>query len=913
MKENKRMSKKNLIALIALVVVLMASTITIFLMWPEDSSSSETPKNPIEAIVDYVKRVVYQRQESEDLGNPRNDVGVMLFDCDSTDVFSKATNISVVSKPGKYLQGTAAFGRVSPKVTMGTGVFDKEVDISAYKNGSIHISMYVSNPEKMKNAVWLELSSSGAPDKDEISWVIPRSVMKAGWNEFYLSIPKAYSTGEIDLTKINYYRMYELQAGFGVTIYYDNVYATNTPGTAYKPDIPAVEPDDYEESTTTKGKMIMSCDTVNILRGITNAKVTVKKNEHVQGTGAFKLDWETGGSGFALKNAVDLSAYQEGYIHLSLYINDASLITKRVILELTSSGTSDADEFTYIINKEDLVNGWNHLWIPTNSVAAKIGSPNLSKINFLRVYGDKVEKGKGITVFLDDVYATMEGKKDEFAETAAPYANSKMIASCNTINIFKKLNYAKVTTADGEFVEGTGAMKTTSKMSTIFEGVLNTPVDISWYGQNNGYLHYSIYIDNLSKCGDSIVLELTSAGVCDKDEYTFTKRVNTLKKGWNDVYIQLTERTAKKGNPDLTKINYVRVYHTNYDDKDLKQTIILDNICMTDKQYDSYTETKAVDGQMIVSGNTLNIFKTTTGVVTTKAREFVEGTGALKSTVTKGSMTGLLDLLVNISSYAADGYIHVSFYNGNLDNMGDRLVLELSSSDTVDTDEYQWSVAKSTLSNGWNELSFKMSDATKIGNPDPSAIKRFRIYASGSKDENAIIIDNLYASMNAASTVASCACGKPVYAGDLVMGNCMCNFASSFNMALTKECVEGAYALQAKNPQAGMYATFAKAVDISSSKNGYIHLRIYVDDVEKLNNNISFELSSSGTYDNNEYAWEIKKSSLTDGWNEIKLSLSKAAVTGSPDLKAINYFRLYSAKPDKSLVLILDDVYAIGK
>ena len=300
-------------------------------------------------------------------------------------------------------------------------------------------------------------------------------------------------------------------------------------------------------------------------------------------------------------------------------------------------------------------------------------------------------------------------------------------------------------------------------------------------------------------------------------------------------------------------------------------------------------------------------------MVTTKAREFVEGTGALKSTVTKGSMTGLLDVLVNISSYAADGYIHVSFYNGNLDNMGDRLVLELSSSDTVDTDEYQWSVAKSTLSNGWNELSFKMSDATKIGNPDPSAIKRFRIYACGSKDENAIIIDNLYASMNAASTVASCACGKPVYAGDLVMGNCMCNFASSFNMALTKECVEGAYALQAKNPQAGMYATFAKAVDISSSKNGYIHLRIYVDDVEKLNNNISFELSSSGTYDNNEYAWEIKKSSLTDGWNEIKLSLSKAAVTGSPDLKAINYFRLYSAKPDKSLVLILDDVYAIGK
>ncbi len=913
MKENKQMPKKNLIALIALVVVLMAATITVVLMWPDDAEPAQTGKKTIEKIVDYVKRIVYQKQEPEDLGNPRDDVGVMLFDCDSTEIFSKTTNISIVSKPGKYLQGTAAFGRVSPKITMGTGVFDKEVDISAYKNGSIHISMYVSEPEKMKNAVWLELTSSGAADKDEISWVIPRSVIKTGWNEFYLSIPKAYKTGEIDLTRINFYRMYELQAGFGVTIYYDNVYATNTPGQIYEPDIPAVEPDDYEESTTTKGKMIMSCNTVNILRGITNAKVTVKKGEYVEGTGAFKLDWNNGGSGFAFKNAMDLSAYQEGYIHLALYINDVSLISKRVILELTSSGMADMDEFTYIISNSDLVNGWNHLWIPVNSVAAKIGNPKLNAINFLRVYGDKVEKGKGIKVFLDDVYATMEGKKDEFTETVAQNSNCKMIASCNTINIFKKLNNAKVTTAEGEFVEGTGAMKTTSKTSTVFEGVLNTPVDISWYLQNKGYVHYSIYLDNPSKYGDLFVLEFTSAGVCDKDELTFVKKVNTLKKGWNDVYIQLTERTAKKGNPDLTKINYVRIYHTNYKDTSTKQTIIVDNICMTDKQYDSYTETQAVDGQMIISCNTLNVFKNTNGVITTKAREFVEGTGALKSTAVRGSITGLLDQSVNISSYVADGYLHISYYNGNLDNTGANLVVELSSSDALDTDEYQWSAAKSTLKTGWNELSFKFSEATKIGSPNPNAIKRFRVYASGSKDENAIILDNMYVSMNEASTVLSCYCGNPVYTGDLIMGNCMCNFAESFNVALTKECKEGSYALQAKNAAAGMYAKFVKPVDISSSKNGYIHLQIYIDDVKSLKNNISFELSSSGTYDNNEYAWEIKKSSLVFGWNEIKLSLSRAAVTGNPDLRAINYFRLYSAKADSNMTLILDDVYAIGK
>ena len=141
----------------------------------------------------------------------------------------------------------------------------------------------------------------------------------------------------------------------------------------------------------------------------------------------------------------------------------------------------------------------------------------------------------------------------------------------------------------------------------------------------------------------------------------------------------------------------------------------------------------------------------------------------------------------------------------------------------------------------------------------------------------------------------------------------MCNFLKPFNMKLTSNRIEGDKALQVKNPLADMHSVLKNPVDISSFGGGRIHLRIYVDSVSKLKNNISFEISSSGTYDKDEYGWEIKKSTLKSGWNEIYLPFDNAAVSGNPNLKAVNFFRISSPQANQSLVLILDDVYATGK
>jgi hypothetical protein len=54
-------------------------------------------------------------------------------------------------------------------------------------------------------------------------------------------------------------------------------------------------------------------------------------------------------------------------------------------------------------------------------------------------------------------------------------------------------------------------------------------------------------------------------------------------------------------------------------------------------------------------------------------------------------------------------------------------------------------------------------------------------------------------------------------------------------------------------------------------------------------------LGSGGAPDVNEYNWSL--SGLTNGWNEISLNISDASVTGgTPDLGAVNWFRIYHSK-----------------
>ena len=84
----------------------------------------------------------------------------------------------------------------------------------------------------------------------------------------------------------------------------------------------------------------------------------------------------------------------------------------------------------------------------------------------------------------------------------------------------------------------------------------------------------------------------------------------------------------------------------------------------------------------------------------------------------------------------------------------------------------------------------------------------------------------------------------------------------------------------------------------------------FISDASVTSNEGAVEVTSSGTCDQNEYGWHLSPMKLKNGWNELDLKLSSAGITGSqPNLKAMNYIRIYIVGAQKNITVKLDDIY----
>lgn len=81
----------------------------------------------------------------------------------------------------------------------------------------------------------------------------------------------------------------------------------------------------------------------------------------------------------------------------------------------------------------------------------------------------------------------------------------------------------------------------------------------------------------------------------------------------------------------------------------------------------------------------------------------------------------------------------------------------------------------------------------------------------------------------------------------------------------------------------------------ATAANGSIDFWYYVSDITKFGTNNQIEVGSGGINDVNEYNWNI--GTLVNGWNHITKTFATAGTTGgTPNLSAINWFRIYHAK-----------------
>jgi len=90
-----------------------------------------------------------------------------------------------------------------------------------------------------------------------------------------------------------------------------------------------------------------------------------------------------------------------------------------------------------------------------------------------------------------------------------------------------------------------------------------------------------------------------------------------------------------------------------------------------------------------------------------------------------------------------------------------------------------------------------------------------------------------------------------------------------------------------------------------SANNAVLQFWYFVSDTSKLEAQNKVELGSAGSEGENVYSWTM--SELSTGWNLISLKIRDAAITGEPDLDAINWFSLENSKSDQ-LTTRIDEI-----
>ena len=336
-----------------------------------------------------------------------------ISDCDSFDNLVEHRSVLLVTEEGKYVQGTGAFCNAETVDVFASVALKEAVDVSAFRAGYLHLSYYVSSKKQFTQNLFFEISSSGTCDKDELSWEIALSTVQEGWNEVYLSVPDAGTTGKIDLSKVNYFRFYSPALNRGTNsldVIIDDIYMTKSTGGAEalggnsSVSESEIVGDSYKETQAQDGIMIASCNTMNIFEKMKNLEVTTKNGQYIEGSGAMKIVNGSSAS-FMLKEPVDISEYmtQEGKLHVSIYVSDASLLTGSVNFFLSNVEDREDAMMYWTVNQSEFQTGWNY--VELDFYASWMHRPIKAKeVKYFSCVTSK--PGGEMTLILDNIYVS---------------------------------------------------------------------------------------------------------------------------------------------------------------------------------------------------------------------------------------------------------------------------------------------------------------------------------------------------------------------------------------------------------------------------------------------------------------------------------------------------------------------------
>ena len=327
-----------------------------------------------------------------------NPTRIVIDTCDTTSQLTSAAkaHMTVNTNPTYIKEGSGSLKTTTAGVVKLELKFPN-TNAFIYKNyGYLHMWVYVDDIKNIGAGGQIELCSGGACDVGEINWIPSAHLKKSGWNELWIPLQSGSAQTTYDASSLNYLRIHTTAGAATPTMYFDDIYLCNkADGSVYN-----------ESNTSSVGNatadvlpMLNSCEstagTEHVSLNLKSAYVKQGDLSFVSAPAEVRLVYTF--------DALDLTAYKDGYLHMWVYVEHASDMTNCRV-ELTSSGACDNQEQAWVLESRLTQDGWNEVLLPMNRPDSTTGGGlDITAVNYLRVYTHVKSGATDYPMYFDDI------------------------------------------------------------------------------------------------------------------------------------------------------------------------------------------------------------------------------------------------------------------------------------------------------------------------------------------------------------------------------------------------------------------------------------------------------------------------------------------------------------------------------
>ena len=220
------------------------------------------------------------------------------------------------------------------------------------------------------------------------------------------------------------------------------------------------------------------------------------------------------------------------YLYIRYYIEDPEAYANNGQIEITSSGTCDAQEFNWDLGTMDMEAGWNEWQVDLFSGRETGGMPDFEKINYFRIYF--FTEGENL-VALD--YVAFGGENEDFSSIATELGEVQREEHVPKDDVKR--------TGEGDV----GAIAVQAAMEL-------TPVNT----EETVYTYIRLFLDGVEHFTGNGQLELTSKLNPDQQEIHWDVSGLDLQDGWNELKLDLDLPDSYDADFNRAAVSFFRIY-----------------------------------------------------------------------------------------------------------------------------------------------------------------------------------------------------------------------------------------------------------------------------------------------------------------------------------------------------------------